>query len=874
MAQESIDIRINTLLESAASETNLRKLRVLLRDLQSIGEEIGDTNSEAFNRVAQAANNLEGRIGDANDRLRTITGEPLERVNSGVGLLSEGLSNLDFGKAKIGLDGMADGIKKLSFKEFGSGIKDVTGSFLKLGAAIATNPIFLLGATIVLIIKNFDKLKAAGGAVGAVFTTIGDAIKFATDLMIKFSDSIGLTNLQADDLAKSMKSAADATQYAADKQAELNVELKKLKGESTVWDEYVIKLGKVKQAEEDLNAARKKGEGIIEAEKKLTDAKIEVEKFYGENKIKIDQQIELNDLKLQLKRAENQKKGRQRDLAIAAINRKIDDTQRKKDADKQEDDVKGLNKVLEDANKVSLQQKLFDLRKLSVETQKEQTKLEQGLKYLPSDYLFDEEVVADKMRLIYDNKKKLEKINSEITVVQENLANYSVDVATDATGKIVEDKIKGFDKIYKLDKMNSETDRLSTKKANEERSDINKFYNDKEIDERLKANENLQTIREREFEKEKENIDLEFQDKLNIETEYYYDSLDLLEKNYNLQIQKSGLSEQDKLKLKLDYQKKTEDAYKKHNENLDVIFSQSPENNLKAMAQAFKDTGKDVSSTLEDFNRYREIEQNATEAANAAQLAALQTHLDHSGLIRTRHEKDLIEQLADSRSVILERERQKELAQVGNDANAKLAIEKKYSQLQIQLEEETSAAKIAANVKTIDTIAAYGAQAQDAAQLIMDLGSLKDQERLKKGEITEEQFQKKEFNRKKAANLASIVMNTAEAISKSIALSPATGGLPMSAIAAAIGALQFAKVTSTTFQYASPAQSTSTPSSPSTGGAAANISAPGNPYFGQGFLNLSNFNPLQMGAIKVYVTEQDIRNAMNRVNVINNRNQL
>jgi hypothetical protein len=113
-------------------------------------------------------------------------------------------------------------------------------------------------------------------------------------------------------------------------------------------------------------------------------------------------------------------------------------------------------------------------------------------------------------------------------------------------------------------------------------------------------------------------------------------------------------------------------------------------------------------------------------------------------------------------------------------------------------------------------------------------------------------------------------MNTAEAISKAVALSPPTGGMPFSGIAAAIGALQFAKVASTTFEYASPATNTST-SSPSTSTTGTNLAVPGNPYFGQGFLNMNTFNGMS-GNFKVYVLEQDIRNAMTRAQVLNNRN--
>lgn len=872
MAQEDIDIRINTKLDAANSETDLKKLRGILKDLQSLGEEVGDTTSESFKRLQNTINSVEGKIGDAADRMRTISGEPLERVNNGFSLMSEGLSNLDFGKAKIGLDGMTEGIGKLNFKELNKGLKDVSGSFLKLGVAIATNPIFLLATTIILIIKNFDKLKAAGGAVGAMFSAIGDVIKWATDILLKFSDAIGLTNTKAQQMAASIKSAGDAAQYAADKQAELNIELDKMQGKSTIWKEYLEAVKAVKKAEEELAEVRSKGENETEALNKVNLAKIQVQKLYKVNKIAIDKEIELSDLELQKKQAENQKKGRTRDLAIAAIQRKIDNLNRQKDADKQINDIKGFNKMSLDIQKSSFDDKISNLKTQRTELTKEISKLEKdvamGTLLEPGNIILpgivDEEKMNEAVKNLKIAKGKLEQIDKEIVENTKKSTDESVNIVID-----------GLERVNTTQQRENETNKLSTKKANEEISDINKIYNDKEIDELLKTNDNKQRIVEKRFDEQNQNIDLGFQEQLNLETEHYYKILALQEENYNLQIKKSNLSEADKLKLKLDYNEKTEEAAKKHNENLDAIFAKSPENIIKAKIEALQKTfDESINSTSDRIIATTDMELNAIEQGNAAQLASLQTHLDHTGGIRTRHEKQLIEQLSKSRSDILEIQRLKELDAVGNDADARLAIETKYAKMQNQLTEETSSAKIQANVETIDKIAAYGASAMEAASLISDLQSNKDKDRLKKGEITEEQFQRREFNRKKAASIASIVMNTAEAISKAIALSPATGGAPFSIIAAALGALQFAKVTSTTFNYASPAQSTSTSSGSSGASTNRDLAAPGNPYFGQGFLNLNSFNPNMMGGMKVYVLEQDIRNAMNRATVLNNRNML
>ena len=55
---------------------------------------------------------------------------------------------------------------------------------------------------------------------------------------------------------------------------------------------------------------------------------------------------------------------------------------------------------------------------------------------------------------------------------------------------------------------------------------------------------------------------------------------------------------------------------------------------------------------------------------------------------------------------------------------------------------------------------------------------------------------RKQFEAEKRASILRVIMTTAEAVIKAVALNPAMGGLPFSAIAAAIGAAQIAMISS------------------------------------------------------------------------------
>jgi hypothetical protein len=868
MAQEDIDIRINTKLDAANSETDLRKLRGLLKDLQSLGEEVGDTTSDSFKRLQNTINSVEGKIGDASDRLKTISGEPLERVNNGFSLMSEGLGNLDFSKAKIGLDGITEGLGKLTLKETASGIKDLSGSFLKLGVAIATNPIFLLATTIILIIKNFDKLKAAGGAVGAMFSSIGDIIKFATDTLIKFSDAIGLTTIKQNEFKEANKEAAQSTEAYYNTIIDGEIAAAQALGQSTLALEFEKQQRVLDKAWDDL--------------KELNKDKIKTQKEWNKLEEKINNESLENVKKYFGDRYGSSKEG------FDALAKVYDEWQKNTNLLRLSDD-KLLKESLDREKKYNLDRVglirdgLKKALAVSKEGQKQQSDdLKEQLRNRTQDIQAADDVAVDGVKqtnivLAQLNSEKAKLISEQYFREFDNPELYKKQLK-DLEGRITkqqevvikaEERLKNA-QIENLNQTNKEISIVEQKGAQERSQSL--------LDERIKTNQRLQDLNKSNFDKVMSDDDKNWAQRIDAEIGFFEEQEKLLMQSLSLQLQKNGLSEEDKLKLRSEYVLKTEELYKNHFGTIEKLYENSGNNILKNIQSTITELNQmvtdSINTTADKILAAEQKRLSDNESKAQSELTTLKMQTDMTGAIRLGAEKKLIENLAQAKLQSLNNARKLEMSNVEAGSDEALAIEKKYAAAEAQLVEEKKQQKIQANVETIDKIAAYGASAMEAASLISDLASNKDKDRLKKGEITEEQFQKREFNRKKAANIASIVMNTAEAISKAIALSPATGGLPFSAIAAALGALQFAKVTSTTFNYASPAQSTSTSSGSSGASTNRDLAAPGNPYFGQGFLNLNSFNPNMMGGMKVYVLEQDIRNAMNRATVLNNRNML
>jgi hypothetical protein len=151
--------------------------------------------------------------------------------------------------------------------------------------------------------------------------------------------------------------------------------------------------------------------------------------------------------------------------------------------------------------------------------------------------------------------------------------------------------------------------------------------------------------------------------------------------------------------------------------------------------------------------------------------------------------------------------------------------------------------------------------AEKFAQVTSALNGLmnaSDQERLKqvKGNaVEEEKIKRRMFEREKKQRIAESLIATASAITKSVAASPTTFGLPFSAFAAATGALQIAAISKQTFD----------------GGGDGSFNAP--PPSTQAPVTTANeTNPQQGGTdlpkmTKVVVLESDISNIQNKVKV-------
>jgi hypothetical protein len=143
----------------ASSNSNLIQLRKELKSVQSelLALEPG---TKEFDRLAKKAGDLKDRMNDVSEAVRANAGPALESIGNQSAQLRERFLNLDLKGVGESFAGIGGSIKKVSFKDLQDQIGGLGKGLATLGKALLTNPVFLIGAAVALIVTNFEKLSA------------------------------------------------------------------------------------------------------------------------------------------------------------------------------------------------------------------------------------------------------------------------------------------------------------------------------------------------------------------------------------------------------------------------------------------------------------------------------------------------------------------------------------------------------------------------------------------------------------------------------------------------------------------------------------------------------------------------------------------
>ena len=199
MADQEIYIKLN----------GIAQIRSELKALK--GELANATDPKQMADLAERAGELSDKLKDANERAAVFaSGSRFEQTSNAFGLMSSQLMSMDFEGASESAKLFAGNLGKIDGKTISSGLKglgstigSVGGAFLKLGAQLLINPIFLLVAVIGAIVAGLYMLADRLGFVTKFVDFLTQAFKPLIDMIKWFLDLMGLTSFAADEaLAK------------------------------------------------------------------------------------------------------------------------------------------------------------------------------------------------------------------------------------------------------------------------------------------------------------------------------------------------------------------------------------------------------------------------------------------------------------------------------------------------------------------------------------------------------------------------------------------------------------------------------------------------------------------------------------------------
>ena len=195
MADQEINIKLN----------GIAQIRSELKALK--GELANATDPKQMAALAEQAGALSDQLKDANEQAAVFaTGSKFESTSNAFGLMSSQLMSLDFEGAASSAKLFSGNLGKIdaktissSLKGVGSVVTSVGGAFLKLGAQLLLNPIFLLVTVIAGVIAAFVYLGNKLGWFDGIVKMLTAVFKPLVDLIKYFLDLLGLTNFKAEE---------------------------------------------------------------------------------------------------------------------------------------------------------------------------------------------------------------------------------------------------------------------------------------------------------------------------------------------------------------------------------------------------------------------------------------------------------------------------------------------------------------------------------------------------------------------------------------------------------------------------------------------------------------------------------------------------
>jgi len=480
--------------------TGVGSMKAELRSLKA--EIAAATDPVQMEALAKKAGELTDRIKDANDAVNVFaSGSKFEQISNSFDGIKSSLMSLDFEEASEKSKVFASNLGKIGKADISGALKGITGmvktlggAFVKLGAQILTNPIFLLAAVIVAIVAGIVVFLNKIGVLQKALDILMIPINAIIDGFKRLTDWLGLTQYAAEENGKKMQAANEKAAESSKKRTEkissaYDIEIAKAKaaGKDTTNLEIAKSKAINKEAEGRLRSAEKEyaylqkiaSKDNLERRKKLREQMEAEKKILSDGRkeqrllqIADDAEQAQKDKEAKEKRLERQKtyeKNRldaQRTIRDIELSLITDDAKREEEITKEKykrliEDVK-KNENLTGSEKVRLtalyeSQKQAELDKSAqlqaqAETQR-QARIAQAIKDNENVQLQKQEDFEEQMRLLRmsDTERQIDEIQTRYFELIALAEQYGLD--TIELEKKRADEIKAVqDKIAKDEK--------------------------------------------------------------------------------------------------------------------------------------------------------------------------------------------------------------------------------------------------------------------------------------------------------------------------------------------------------------------------------------------------------------------------------------
>jgi hypothetical protein len=209
--------------------SGVQSLKAELRSLKAAIAEASDPEQMAA--LAARAGEVADRIKDANEQVAVFTtGSKFEAVSNSFAMIGNDLASLDFEGAAEKASTFQKTVGSLGKADITGAIKGLTktvttlgSTFVKLGAQILANPIFLLTAFITAIVVAIGAFLNKIGVLQKAIDFLSAPIKLLVESFKELTEWLGLSTAASDDAAEKVKSNNEkiiaSSKERADKQS-------------------------------------------------------------------------------------------------------------------------------------------------------------------------------------------------------------------------------------------------------------------------------------------------------------------------------------------------------------------------------------------------------------------------------------------------------------------------------------------------------------------------------------------------------------------------------------------------------------------------------------------------------------------------------